>query len=112
MRNDRALDESVAEHVLKWRKEAADRWIAPDSAEARPLPRFSRDIAAAWLLADRIGDQGFTLQLSGKKLWSARFYKSVAHTLETRALSATGGSPAEAICLAALAIVGVEPPKA
>lgn len=97
MRLNPALDALVAEKVLGGKK--------TDSA-----PRFSSDLAAAWEIVDHVCDQGYRLQLDGKKLWQARFYKSVAHTLETRAELASGSSPAEAICLAALALQGVGPP--
>lgn len=99
MKGSRALDEIVADKVLgrKW--------------EGQAPPRYSGDIAAAWEVADWVCDQGFRLQLEGKKLWQARFYKSVAHTLETQAFSASAGSPAEAICLAAMAFKGVAAPS-
>jgi hypothetical protein len=59
------------------------------------------------LIAERDLGSGFRLQLEGSKLWKARFYKSVAHTLETLAFAETAKDPATAICIAALASKGV-----
>ncbi len=100
------LDEMVAEKVLGW-KRLSDRWLRPGEDESVELPKFSRDISLAWEVADHVCDDGFRLQIEGSRLWMARFYKSAAHTLETRANSATAKSPAQAICLAALATKGV-----
>jgi hypothetical protein len=44
----------------------------------------------------------------GSRIGQARFYKSTAHTLETRSTAATGSTAPEAICLAALALKGVD----
>lgn len=101
------MDEAVAFHILEWRHEQ-DRWIDSESGDAvTELPRFSSDLSAAWRLAKPICAQGFRLQLDGSRIWQARFYKSAAHTLETRAFAATAKNPAEAICVAALAVMGV-----
>ncbi|MBC7386381.1 MAG: hypothetical protein H7301_09515 [Cryobacterium sp.] len=89
------MDALVAEKLLDWKKESG-----------MPAPAVSTDLSSAWKLVDPICDRGFRLQLSGSRIWQARFYKSVAHTLETRAFEATGSNPAEAICLAALAVNG------
>jgi hypothetical protein len=100
------LDERVAQHVLGWRREA-DGWREPATGQRVELRPFSRDIAAAWEIADAICDRGFRLQVDGSRIWQARFYKSASHTLETKAFSATDKTPAEAICRAALAVLGV-----
>jgi len=102
--SSKKVDEAVALHVLSWRQDG-ERWFDSDvEVGIRP---FSRDLTAAWEVVDRVCEEGFRLQLDGSRLWLARFYKSAAHTLETRAYSATAGNPAEAICLAALAFKGV-----
>ncbi len=88
------MDAQVAEYVMGRRLESG------------PFPPYSTDIAAAWKVVDVICDEGYRLQLSGGRTWIARFYKSVAKTLETRAFEKTGSSPAEAICLAALEMNG------
>ena len=88
------LDELVVSHVLG------------GGAGLRP---YSTDLNAAWELAEKVCDLGYRLQLDGSRLWLARFYKSAAHTLETQAFSATSGSPAAAICLAALTMKGIKP---
>ncbi len=74
--------------------------------DAGEAPKFSTDVATAWRVVDEICDRGYKLQLSGSRIWQARFYKSAAHTLETQASTATGSSPAEAICIAALIVLG------
>lgn len=68
---------------------------------------FSTDLRAAWEIVDFVCNQSFRFEITGKKFWQARFYKSVSHTLETQAFLATGREPAEAICRAALAIKGI-----
>ncbi len=97
MRPGKEMNEWVARHVLGEAGESA--------------PAYSEDLATAWKLVDLICESGFRLQLDGSRLWQARFYKSAAHTLETHAVSTTGRTPAEAICLAALALKGALPPK-
>jgi hypothetical protein len=104
------LDEKVALHVLEWEKRDG-RWFEPDSDAETPLKPFSSELSVAWDLAEQVCDTGYRLQIDGSRLWQARFYKSAAHTLETRAFAATAGTPAEAICLAALALKGVDTSK-
>ena len=99
------IDELIAEHVLEWRKEGS-KWKDASGTPVE-LPRFSEDIAAAWTVVDPICDRGFRLQLEGGRLWRAKFYKSMAHTLETNAFAGTAGNAPEAICKAALAVKGV-----
>ena len=81
------------------------------SPEISEIPPYSSDLEAVWPLVDLICAEGYRLQLEGSKIWQARFYKSVARTLDTRAVLATSNHPATAICLAALNIKGIEPPK-
>ena len=69
---------------------------------------YSTDLAAAWLLVEKICEDGYRFQLDGSKIWQARFYKSVSHTLETKAFLATARTPAAAICKAALAVRGID----
>lgn len=107
MRAGKPMDELIAQHVFEWRNEKGS-WIDPATDQETTLRPFSTDIAAAWEVVDRICERMVQLQLSGGKIWKARFYKSVAHTLETQANLATGSTPAEAICLAALAMRGVD----
>ncbi len=102
----KALDAFVAENLLGW-KNRDGKWYADGSATAEALPAFSTDLNFAWTVTDFICDKGFRLQLSGARIWQARFYKSQARTLETQALDATGRTPAETICLAALAVMGI-----
>ena len=74
--------------------------------QSGPLPAYTTDIAEAWRVVEAVCDEGYRLQLSGGRTWLARFYKSVAKTLETRAFERMGSTPAEAICLAALEMNG------
>lgn len=106
MRAGKELDENVARHVLELREEGG-RWLEVGTEKEVALRPYSEDIAAAWILVDQICDRGYRLQLEGGRLWRARFYKSMAQTLETHAFSGSGGNPAEAICKAALALKGV-----
>jgi hypothetical protein len=104
------IDELVAEHVLGWEKREG-RWAFQNNdgtwTTETPLRRFSHDMNAAWMVVDRVCEKGFRLQLEGSKIWKARFYKSVSHTLETLAFAETAKQPAMAICVAALASKGV-----
>jgi len=94
MNAGKEMDAAVAEYVFGKRSEEG------------PCPPYSTDIGAAWSVVDAICDDGYRLQLSGARSWVARFYKSVAKTLETRAFERTGTTPAEAICLVALEMNG------
>jgi hypothetical protein len=112
MKAGKKLDEMVAEHVIGWSLREG-QWYDPSGDTKKTLLPFSTDVTTAWQVAERIFEleRGFRLQLDGSKLWQARFYKSTAHTLETRAFLVTGGTPAEAICLAALAVRGITKPQ-
>ena len=88
------MDAAVAEYVFGKRLETG------------PFPAYSTDLTQAWKIVDVVCDEGYRLQLSGARTWQARFYKSVAKTLETRALERSAATPAEAICLAALEMNG------
>lgn len=107
MNPQQKLDALVAQHVLKWRNEGT-KWFHPEADKEVTLQPFSVDLALAWQVAEKICEQGYRLQIDGSRIWQARFYKSVAHTLETHAFSATSREPASAICLAALAVKGIQ----
>lgn len=92
MNAGKEMDAAVAEYVFNQRSGSA--------------PAYSTDIAEAWKVVDAVVADGYRLQLSGGKTWQARFYKSVAKTLETRAFERSGTTPAEAICLVALEMNG------
>lgn len=81
-------------------------YVFGEAGGENPPQPYSTDLTAAWTVVDSICDDGYRLQLSGARTWQARFYKSVAKTLETRAIERTGATPAEAICLAALELNG------
>jgi hypothetical protein len=94
MQPGKEMDAKVAEYVFG------------DRLGSGPWPAYSTDLGAAWKIVDATCDEGYRLQLSGGRSWVARFYKSVAKTLETRAFERTASTPAEAICLAALEMNG------
>jgi len=98
------LDEDIAQHVMKWKK-SGDQWIDEDGKSVAIKP-YSTDLNATWEVVDKVCDYGFRLQLAGSRIWQARFYKSASHTLDTQAFQVTKNNPAEAICVAALAISG------
>jgi hypothetical protein len=87
------MDAAVAESVF-------------DVRGTGPAPAYSTDLNEAWKVVDAVCESGYRLQLSGAKTWQARFYKSVAKTLETRAFERSAATPAEAICLTALELNG------
>ena len=89
------LDQAIAQHLFN------------SSTLDQPAPPYSTDLTTAWEVVDRLCDQGYTLQLSGTRAWKARFYKSVSHTLETKAFEATFRAPAAALCIAALRVYGI-----
>ena len=109
MAGSKKLDGYVALHVLDW-KNHEGKWTDSGCGTEVELTPFSTNIAAAFELAASICAKGFRLQIEGSRIWQARFYKSAAMTLETQAVAATGSTPAEAICLAALAAKGVDFP--
>lgn len=104
------FDEFVAIQLLKWEKRDGS-WFAPGSDVPAKLEAFSTDVGCAWRFVDQTLEKGFKLQLSGSRIWQARYYKSVAMTLQTRAFEATGSNPAEAICLVTLALEGITVPR-
>ena len=93
----RKLDSLIAQHVF------------PELFEGIEIPQFSTDLNAAWKVVEEICGRTIQLQLSGNRIWRARFHISEAHTLETRDHAGLGSTPAQAICLAALAVKGVKP---
>jgi hypothetical protein len=103
------INEMVAFHILEWSLKDG-KWFDPRAQRECELTDFTTDLNAAWKVAELICDKGFRLQLSGSRAWTARFYKSVAMTLETLAYEASDRSPAMAICKAALAAKKIEIP--
>ena len=99
----------IGKHVLGWTEEGGN-WVSAEG-KAGSIGSFSTDIASAWDLVDVLCARGYQLQLSGMKIWRARSYQLTAHTLGTHGQLATGSTPAEAICLAALELHAVELPK-
>jgi hypothetical protein len=97
--NDRrALDRQVAIEVMG---------LDPDRGmgSGAVLPMFGTDVGAAWQVVDQMGRRfpGMKLKLlQGDLGWSAVFSDQ---ELATTPLEASGRSPAEAICRAALAAV-------
>jgi hypothetical protein len=94
MRAGKEMDAAVAEYVFGRRLEKG------------PWPAYSTEMSEAWKVVDAVCDEGYRLQLSGARSWQARFYKSVAKTLETRAFEQSASTAAEAICLSALEMNG------
>jgi len=110
----RELDEFVAIHIFDW----SDFWTngillyghSPGEramgidAERSPVPHYSTDIAAAWLVVEKLAAQGLRLSLDafGGDPWWVEF----ADEQWARGAQATANTAPHAICLAALKAVG------
>jgi hypothetical protein len=116
---DRELDALVAEKVMGWTYyPLAGRWAVPNSRPesntvANPdFPRYSADIAAAWEVVEKLGNEGCyigaSIQLSPNGRAGCSF-----HSPDTgdHAMIWNDSAP-RAICLAALKAVGVKVPAA
>ncbi len=117
------LDQLVAERVMGWRREEPERgprrWRPPEDGKSHParalygVPRYSTDIAAAWLVAERLG-LAVVPDLTGDGTgWYATdiqhvvFGDSVTMIEEERG-GVAGETAPYAICLAALVASGLD----
>lgn len=119
----RELDEFVAIHIFDW----SDFWTngillyghSPGEramgidAERSPVPHYSTDIAAAWLVVEAMRGRGLHLQMNDTlSAYRARFF-TVESTRDWDRESTDGAyyefadTAPHAICLAALKAVGV-----
>lgn len=110
---DRELDALVAEKVMGWTSRGPHPIfgtpVYATGMEDTLLPRFSTDLAAAWIVAEK---RAITVTPIGNK-WGAAWC-NFSQSGETTAVGMTNGrdwvvcdSAARAICLAALQAVGV-----
>ncbi len=108
----RELDALVAEKVMDMDSEllaVCRSYVSLESAYAQacnPLPRYSTDIAAAWLIVEKLD------LLTGEYLGKNKHGEWVILDPNWGAPTETppGTTPAHAICLAALKAVGWEAP--
>jgi hypothetical protein len=116
------LDQLVAERVMGWRREQGVEgirmWRGPADERARQaravygVPRYSTDISAAWLVAEKVR-LAVVPQLEGSELrWYATdIHRVVFGDAVTMIEEAEGGMLADsapyAICLAALIASGL-----
>ena len=112
------LDERVAMEVMGWHKEpnpmhkkdpvhyAPERWMLPNGDISGAPSRYSTDISAAWLVVERMRELGFTLRL--REFESGHFSAKFVQDDIGRDFEAWDHTAAGAICLAALAAVGVD----
>lgn len=111
MRPGRELDTFIAEKVLghQVKIRAREVWETTSSGE-RHLRKFSRDIAAAWEVVEKLGitiipveeGQWFAFVGPGKP-WNnpAEFVEFLSKADFVNSGAAVGSNPAEVICLAA-----------
>jgi len=103
----REIDSLVAEKIMGWKPDRDELWRWDDgSGSGRPIecPRFSEDIAAAWTVVEKLGEDGFLLyRVSNRPIWRAQF------NLAEAVFDWPGYADAEtaplAICRAALSAV-------
>lgn len=108
----RSLDTLVAERVLGWRfrwrdEDAVWCWHVPDGSVVDKLPAFSSDIAAAWLVVERMVALGFEFELDYNPFikaapWTAFFFRTPNKGIS---FPDGGSTAAEAICRAAVRAV-------
>lgn len=136
MKPGRELDALVAEKVMGWTKlltpegeQIFDYWRSPEpymrNCTSDDIPQYSTDIAAAWQVIDKLtaGDETDEdpIQLTRghrlRRLYSSADWHSGRNsgwwalfvTDGTPGYGAYGDTAPHAICLAALAAVGVKP---
>jgi hypothetical protein len=126
MEAGRELDTIVAERVMGWincgqlGNEWGGQWggcppyWSQYGDRCLLIPSYSTDIAAAWLVVEKLRTEGLHLQMNDTlSAYRARFF-TVASTVKWDQESADGAyyqfasTPAHAICLAALKALGVE----
>lgn len=119
------MNKEVATKVLGWHERtpatehprSGKRWYRPDAPHPVVLPNFSGDIAAAWLVVERLRELGYpTITITAST--SHNGYIATIWRSETDPLYSTGQYVVScfdsdltaplAICLAALAAVGWE----
>lgn len=122
MKPGRELDALVGEKVMNGKRHIEHSVLAVDiSAKTYTMgggleyPRYSTDIAAAWEVVEKVGRtwHGFHFLLQWTEpswcspQWEAGWYEWSYGEVESRA-KGSGGTPAHAICVAALKAVGVD----
>ena len=103
----RERDALIAEKVMGWRKvNNLFEWPAKDSwIHIYDIPNFSTDIAAAWKVVEKLCSQ-FNIVLECVS-FEYNCHVNIPADLGSR-VHARASSAQEAICLAALKVVGVE----
>lgn len=102
------LDVLIAEKVMGWRRRPPEssnprsqkNWYRPGLSHPVVLPAFSKDIAAAWLVVERMlaaDDETFGRWMRSPELYERGEVPGVSLLLEC-----TNAEAARAICLAAL----------
>lgn len=100
------LNALVAEKVMGWKP--AERGIFDFRPEPKPIHlKYSTDIAAAWQVVEKMqsNDNFLSIITSKKNKWSVNIW--VGKRVSTLVVKHTETTPA-AICLAALASVGID----
>ena len=117
MKPGRELDALVAEKVMGWTEckpmtiEPMDMFMAhgypPGERQRKVCPPFSRGIAAAWEVVEKL--ERYRMVLFGPHdedpMWSARFYADGYRPFQDQRWDATANTAPYAICLAALKAV-------
>jgi hypothetical protein len=115
----RELDSLVAEKVMGYRVREGIQPVIFECCAAQPprddadwcsVPRYSTDIAAAWQVIGRMAGQGFDHYVEG---WRGKYWvkfsnedRGMEGNSEDREVKAR--TAPEAICLAALKVMGIE----
>lgn len=119
MKPGRELDALVAKKVMGWTKhrraagEDVDysfNWVPPefrgDVAYWRPLPRYSEDIAAAWVVVSKLPCAHLAVEWRDGRGWEAWFAIWDSVKQDADVYEGLGDTAPHAICLAALKAVG------
>jgi hypothetical protein len=98
------LDALVAREIMGWRIDPGfvGCGIRPGTVTLADFPRYSRDIAAAWEVVERLRSQGIGFRLE----WSEGMEKPAAQFQRGLYAEHEGETAAHAICLAALHACG------
>lgn len=125
MKPGRELDALVAEHVMGWKRAVQPHPELPEITlydlynSHVPMPHYSTDIAAAWLVVEKLTSDGIPLVLgnttnrekdSQAKFAVTIFENWIGHVIpeDIRHVSAQAETAPHAICLAALKAIGFE----
>ena len=116
MPDARELDRLVATKIMGWKirwfqgfSDIPSEWLYEVEKSEKGLPEFSSKIESAWLVVKRMRELGYTVVIHDQlDVWTVLFFGNVPQPMSP--LNPETMTLPTAICLAALAALGVELP--